>query len=141
MIKEFAMWVASVIPYRLGEDLLLANVGDSRGEDGGAARPADYVVLRFNSGTPSRDTKDRRLKMVQVLTYSPDMLASNAMAEEVYRALHLKAGITLPVVDGPTYRVNTLIAVAEPFLLDGGPDGQTGVFVHTTNYEVRIQEV
>ena len=103
-----------------------------------AEAPDRCVAVILTGGRPEFDLPDFVALRVQVLTRALDYATALGDAQTVFTLLHGAAGITLPVViSGEEYLLDTAEAVDYPYTL--APD-ETGRFMVTTNYILRIQD-
>lgn len=96
-----------------------------------------HIIVIESGGVPNFYLTDRQEKTIQVLCKATDYHAAMTLAEAVFAAIHGKAGITLPVVDG-AYYVNTISAISVPQSV--GQD-ERGLFNISTNYVFKLQAV
>jgi hypothetical protein len=99
----------------------------------------DCLAMIESGGAPNFYLPDRMDKAVQVISRAKDYHDAMDAAIAVYRALHGKAGITLPALadgDNREYLVNTIAAISIPQSL--GRD-EKGLLNISTNYVFKLQ--
>jgi hypothetical protein len=99
---------------------------------------SDVVIIRETGGAPNFYLTDQVEKSIQVLSRASNYWTAEANAKKVYAVLHGIAGITLPVIDGGAYYINTAEAITAPQSLE---QDEKGLFHISTNYIIRIQNV
>ena len=138
MIQEFAQWIENITAWKIGENLFIGELPIKRHDK---TDPPTRCVCLFEDGPSTVDGQqpDRSDKEIQIWNRADDYWTAREDAFALYRRLHGKENIWLPVLtSGEDYLIMVLDAVAEPAPI-ANPNAK-GKYEFSTNYILRIED-
>jgi len=138
MLQEFCQWIENVTAWKIGVDLFIAELPLKR--DDGTEVPERCIVI-YEDGPAVGDGQlpDRSDKEIQIWNQASDYWIARADAFALYKRIHGKENITLPVLtSGEDYLIMEADGVAEPAPI-AKPNAK-GLYEFSTNFILRIEE-
>lgn len=138
MLQEFCQWIENNTAWKIGIDLFIAELPLTR--DDGTAVPERCVVI-YEDGPAVGDGNlpDRSDKEIQIWNRNADYWLAREDAKALYKRLHLKENISLPVLtSGENYLIMEIEGSAEPAPI-AKPNAE-GLYEFSTNFILRIED-